>query len=65
MAATAGAAALLAFLLWPSPALADVTRVTSLEVGLPHSAAMILNVVSENGQEAGTLVWVSGLEESP
>ncbi len=61
--ATAGLAALLAVILWPGQAVAEVTRVTFLEVGAPHSGAMILNVVSENGHDSGAIVWVSGLEE--
>jgi hypothetical protein len=63
--ALAGATALLLLLLWPAPAAAEATHVTALEVVAPHDAAMILNVVSENGRESGAIVWISGLEENP
>lgn len=66
--AFAGSLALLALaaipFFWAPTARADAIQVTSLEVGSPHSGAMILNVVSENGKDKGAIVWVSGLEES-
>jgi hypothetical protein len=64
--AFAGAAAILLFIFGFSGNTLAATRVTSLEVEGDHSAAIILNVVSQDGKEAGAIVWVSGLdEESP
>lgn len=64
--ALAGAAAVLLFIFgFPGTSLA-ATRVTSLEIEAAHSGAVILNVVSKDGKEAGAIVWVSGLsEETP
>lgn len=66
--AFAGSLALLALaaipFFWSPAAMAGAIEITSLEVGAPHSGAMILNVVSENGKNKGAIVWVSGLEES-
>lgn len=62
--AMAGAVALLTVILWSPAAVAEATRVTSLEVGPPCTGSMILNVVSKDGRNTGALVWVSGLEET-
>ncbi len=49
--------------LWAPESLAGDIQVTSIEVEAPCNGAMILNLVSENGQNAGAMIWVSGLEE--
>jgi hypothetical protein len=49
---------------WAPESMAGGIQVVSLEVGAPHSGAMILNVTSEDGKNEGAIVWVSGLEES-
>lgn len=58
-------AAILLAVFWSPEAQAGI-QVTSLEVEAPHTAAMILNVSTENGADQGAIVWVSGLlEETP
>ncbi len=67
-AAFAGSIALLALValpfFWVPDSMADSIQVTFVEVAAPHSGTTILNVISENGKDTGTIVWVSGLEES-
>lgn len=65
--AFAGSVALLALIALPfflaQDSMAGAIEVTSLEVTAPCRGAIILNLLSENGKKAGTVVWVSGLEE--
>ncbi|MFO7534805.1 MAG: hypothetical protein R6X19_03845 [Kiritimatiellia bacterium] len=56
------ALAILLAVFWTPEAQATI-RVTSLEAEAPHTAAMILNVASENGAGQGAIVWISGLQE--
>ena len=49
--------------LWAPDSLAGAIQVTALDVQAPCDGALILNLVSENGKNAGAMIWVSGLEE--